>query len=189
MNKLFSEIPCLKGERVTLRGLTLADCDGLRELTEDEAVYRYLPAFLYEQQYEDKEYVIRHLYDECLKESLILGVFTQDGFCGLAEIYGYRAPLLKVSIGYRLLQKCWGKGLATETLGLMVQYLLEETDVKVITASTMIENSASANVLKKNGFKRVMHGVWEDWGFSKPTATDKWLRTVVGHRMQYRFRA
>ena len=34
--------------------------------------------------------VIRHLYDECFKESIILGVFMEGDFCGLAEIYGYR---------------------------------------------------------------------------------------------------
>lgn len=187
MVKLFSEIPCLKGERVTLRRLTPADADGLCELTESGNVYRYLPTFLFEKQYDDMQYVIEHLYDDCLKSSLILGVYLEDEFCGLAEIYGYRAPLLKASVGYRLLERSWGKGLATETLGLTVKYLLEETDVRIVTASTMLENQASANVLKKNGFKRVMHGVWEDWGFSEPTVVDKWLRTAVGYRRQYRF--
>ena len=151
MNKLFEEIPCLKGERVTLRRLTACDANALRELTEDTEVYRYLPTFLYENQYEDKSYVIDRLYDECINESLILGVFLEDTFCGLAEIYGYRAPLLKVSIGYRFLKKHWGKGIATETLGILVRYLLEETQIKIITASTMVENQASANVLRKNG--------------------------------------
>ena len=85
------------------------------------------------------------------------------------------------------MQRCWGKGIATETLGLMVRYLLEETDVEIITASTMLENQASANVLKKNGFRHVAHAVPENWGFALPTLTDKWLRTGAGYRMQYRF--
>lgn len=72
---LFSEIPVLIGERVTLRALTRRDAEGLRKLTKSEEVYRYLPAFLFEKRYGDAEYVIDHLYDECLKESLILGVF------------------------------------------------------------------------------------------------------------------
>lgn len=185
--KLFSEIPCLKGERIVLKRLTPDDADGLYQLTRSEAVYRYLPTFLFEKKYDDVGYVIDRLYDECLKESLILGVFTEDEFCGLAEIYGYRAPLLKASVGYRLLPEFWGKGIATETLGLLVKYLLEDTDVEVVTASTMIDNKASANVLKKNGFKRVSHGALENWGFQKPTVTDKWLRTGVGYRRQYRF--
>ena len=103
MKKLLSEIPCLQGERITLRALTAADASGLRELTEDAEVYKYLPTFLYETKYDDKEYVISHLYDECIRTSLILGVYVENAFCGLAEFYGYRAPLLKASVGYRLL--------------------------------------------------------------------------------------
>ena len=186
-NKLFSEIPVLKGKRVTLKALTLDDLDGLRELTQCDLVYRYLPTFLFEKQYNDKEYVINHLYDICLKESLILGVFLDGSFCGLAEVYGYRAPLLKASVGYRLLPQFWGQGIATETLGLLTGYILKETDVEIITASTMIENKASAQVLKNNGFRYVAHSIPENWGYADPVLTDKWIRTGAGYRRQYRF--
>lgn len=185
--KMFSEIPDLKGDRLTLRALTLNDADSLRELTESAEVYRFLPTFLFEQKYDDAEYVINHLYNECIKQSLILGVFTDDSFCGLAEIYGYRAPLLKASVGYRLLPRFWGQGIATETLGILVKYVLEETDVEILTASTMLENKASANVLKKNGFKRVARATPENWGYPHLTLTDKWIRTGAGYRRQYRF--
>ena len=177
MKKLFSEIPCLKGKRVTLRPLAADDADGLRELTESDAVYRYLPAFLFESKYEDKAEVIARLYDECIGDSLILGIFTDDAFCGLAEIYGYRAPLSKASVGYRLLERYWGKGIATEALGLLVKYLLEETDVRIITASTMAENHTSAHVLQKNGFRQLPDTEPEDWGYAEPIMAEKWLRT------------
>lgn len=188
MNKLFSDIPRIEGKCVILKPLTADDAEALRELTENDEVYRYLPTFLYEKKYEDKAYVIDHLYDECIKNSLILGVFVDDEFCGLAEIYGYRAPLKKASVGYRLMQRCWGRGIATETLGLMVKYLLEETDIEIITASTMSANKSSANVLKKNGFKRIGYTVFENWGYAKPIMTEKWIRTGAGYRRQYRFR-
>ena len=44
------------------------------------------------------------------------------------------------------------------------------------TASTMVENQASANVLRKNGFRLVVHEVGEDWGYGSPTIADKWIR-------------
>ena len=187
MKKLFSEIPAIKGDRVTLRPLTAADADGLRELTDNAEVYRYLPTFLYEQQYADKAYVIEHLYDECIESSMILGVYAEGEFCGLAEIYGYRAPLKKASVGYRLIERSWGKGIAAEALGLMVKYLLEETDVEIITASTMRENRASDNVLRKNGFVHIADITTEDWGYETPILTEKWIRTGVGYRLHYRF--
>lgn len=174
--KLFSEIPCLKGERLTLRHLTRADQAGLQELVDSPRVYRYLPTFLFEQKYPDVGYVIDHLYDECWKESIILGVFLGDEFCGLAEMYGYRDPIHKISIGYRLLERFWGKGIAGEALAMMIDYLYDETDIEIITASTMVENRASAHVLQKNDFQMVVHAADEDWGYDKPTVTDKWIR-------------
>ncbi|MBQ8305385.1 MAG: GNAT family N-acetyltransferase [Blautia sp.] len=176
MKKLFSEIPYLHSNRITLRQITPDDAAGLTELVNSPAVYRYLPTFLYEKKYPDIDDVIRHLYDECFQESIILGVFEEGCFAGLAEFYGYRDPIHKISVGYRLLERCWGRGIATETLRLMVEYLYGETDIEIITASTMVENQASANVLRKNGFTLVVHAVGEDWGYERLTITDKWIR-------------
>ena len=174
--KLFTEIPFLRGKRIVLRALRDADAPGLRKLTESQNVYRYLPTYLFEKKYPDAREVIRRLYSECFKESIILGVFWGEEFCGLAEYYGYRDPIHKISVGYRFLEECWGRGLATETLGLMIDYLYNETDIEIITASTMAENTASANVLRKNGFSLVAAHVGEDWGYGEPTIADKWIR-------------
>ncbi len=175
MKGLFSSPPVLQGRTLVLRPLVLSDAGDLERLTRQEAVYRYLPTFLFEQKYEATE-VIRRLYDEGLEESLILGVFAGNSFCGLAEVYGYRAPLRKASVGYRLLREKWGKGMATETLGMMIRELLENRGTEIITASTMVENQASAHVLQKNGFTLVNHAVDEDWGYPGPTSVDKWIR-------------
>ena len=174
--KLFSEIPYLKGDRLTLHGLTQKDAAALQELVDSPVVYRYLPTFLFEKRYEDVRTVIARLYDECWKESIILGVFRQDEFCGLAELYGFRDPIHKISVGYRLLDRYWGRGIASEALGLMVDYLYQETDIEIITASSMVENQASANVLRRNGFQLVVHGAEEDWGYEAPVIADKWIR-------------
>ena len=175
IKKLFPELPVLNGETVTIRPLTLDDADGLRELTGCEEVYRYLPAFLFEKKY-DVETVIERLYVECFKESIILGIFMEGEFCGLAEFYGFRDDAHKISVGYRLLERFWGQGIASEALGLMVDYLYGQTDIEIITASTMMENRASARVLEKNGFDLVVRASDEDWGYEEPTPSDKWIR-------------
>lgn len=175
MMELFSDPPILPGRNLCLRPLELRDTEALQRLTKQDAVYRYLPTFLFEKKYEASE-VIRRLYVEGLKESLILGIFQENLFCGLAEIYGYRATIHKASVGYRLLREMWGRGIATEALCLMVQELLVNRGIEIITASTMIENRASAYVLGKNGFTLVSHAVDEDWGFDTPTSVDKWIR-------------
>lgn len=175
MRELFPKPPILRGERLVLRPLGLADAEALQRLTRQEEVYRYLPTFLFEKKYPEAKEVIRRLYDECLRDSLILGVFWEERFCGLAEIYAYRAPIHKASVGYRLLREEWGKGIATEALGLMVRELQTVRGIEIITASTMVENKASGHVLMKNGFVLVTEAVDEDWGYPEPTPADKWL--------------
>ena len=173
--KLFEEIPHLESDRLMIRRLDHEDILSLKELIGNDQVYRYLPTFLFEKQFDDPRETIRKLYDECLQDSLILGVFSGGSFCGLAEMYGYRQPIRKISVGYRLLEECWGRGFATEALGLMLNCLTNQTDIDIVTASTMIENLASAGVLKKNGFVLVSHSMPEDWGYPQPTLTDKWI--------------
>jgi len=174
--KLFTEIPDIRDGRITLKALGHEDKKALKELVDSPDVYKYLPTFLFEKQYEDISYVISHLYDECFRMSIILGIFTEGSFCGLAELYGYREPIHKISVGYRILERYWGQGIATQTLKLLVDYLYNETDIEIITASTMIENQASAKVLIKNGFDLVIHAAPEDWGYDTPILADKWIR-------------
>ena len=178
--KLFDEIPTLENERILLRRLNDADAEDLRELAHSGRVYRYLPTFLFEQKYDDPHIVIQKLYTECFqaKESLILGVFLKaaGAFCGLAEFYGFKDSLHKTCVGYRLAEAYWGQGIATETVALMVDYLFGRTDIEIITASTMVENRASARVLEKNGFLMSVGAVPEDWGYGQPTIADKWFR-------------
>ena len=177
VKKLFSEIPYLQSEHLILKRVEQEDAEALEAFVKDPLVYRYLPTFLFEQKYEDVHEVIDRLYTECFQESIILGIYLKDTkeFCGLAEYYGYRDEYHKISVGYRILRACWGQGIATEALQMMLKYLLEETDIDIVTASTMVENHASAKVLRKNGFSLVAAAADEDWGYPEPTPTDKWI--------------
>ena len=176
IRRLFPELPTVTSERLLLRPLTLSDAADLHGLTEEEAVYLYEPTFLFEKQYSDPEEVINRMYDKAMKESLILGIFMEERFCGLFEVYSYKAWIHKASIGYRLKQEEWGKGIATEALESMKDELMRARGIRILTASTMLQNHASAHVLEKNGFKRVKHPVKEDWGFPAATPADKWIR-------------
>ena len=180
MMKLFDEIPYIEGEGIILRALEDKDADALGRLTGNDDVYKYLPTFLFERQYDDMHEVIRNVYGDQFvnKESLILAVCdAADGeFSGLAEFYGYKDSICKISIGYRLPEECWGRGIATRTVAAMVDYLYSVTDIEIITASTMVENKASFRVLEKNDFDLVVSGAEEDWGFDGMTLADKWVR-------------
>ena len=176
MKKLFSEIPYIESERLILRKIGEEDADGLSELMHSPSVYRYLPTFLFEKKYDDVHEVISRLYDECFQKSIILGVFMGNAFCGLAEIYGYREEAHKASLGVRLLERSWGKGVATEVVEALMRYLAEETDIRVVTTSTMVVNKAVNRVMERTHFLLVDSGVDEDWGYEQPTSVNKWAR-------------
>ena len=206
MKELFSKIPCIKGKKIVLKRIEESDAEVLAEMVKDPEVYRYLPVFLFEQKYEDIHTVLRKLYDECLEESLFLGVYLNEAtdmqavqdqpgrgsekerqaetirqtparnLCGIAEFYGYRPEMHKMSIGIRLRKQYWGMGLASEAIELMVRYLYEEAGIEIITASVMPENRASESALIKNDFDLVVSSVDEDWGFEQPVKVDKWIR-------------
>ena len=147
MKKLFDEIPYLEGEHVILRKIVEEDRETLWEMAHSSIVYRYEPTYLLEQQYSDMDQLFRDLYGECFekKRNLFLGVFLKENpaeLCGLAEFYDYRDHIHMVSIGGRLREKYWKNGIGTDIAKLMVDYLFKETDIEIITSSTMVENKS-----------------------------------------------
>lgn len=177
--KLFDEMPRLTGERIFARPFVPADAPALDEFTKDPEVYRYLPTFLYELKYEDKNQVIERMEEECFltKESILLAVFLKeepDKLVGILEIYNYEPEKEKASVGCRLAKAWWNKGIAAEGVCLLRDYLFEKTDVRKITAHIMKENIASEKMTEKCGFIKRWPDLTEDWGFDSPVIVDKY---------------
>jgi RimJ/RimL family protein N-acetyltransferase len=66
-------------------------------------------------------------------------------------------------VGYRLLQKHWGKGYATESAKAAVNYGFEEMKLNEIYGITNVENINSRKVLEKCGLTFIETFVWEGW--------------------------
>ena len=177
---LFDVFPVLESERLVLRELTLSDAEALDGFIRSPSVYRYLPTFLFEQSYADTREMIGRARTECFdtKQSILFGVCLRTdplSVIGLAEIYNYEPEKEKASIGYRLSERYWGRGIASESAALLKSYLLERTDVRKITAHVMAENAASARVLERNGFLLRWSGLREDWGRDLPVLINKYM--------------
>lgn len=103
------------------------------------------------------------------------GTEHRPEFCGVIELYDYRDHIHTVSIGCRMLPKYWGKGIATEAVPMIVDHLYSETDIEIVTASTMQDNDASNKTLEKCGFKKTTDSKEEDWGFGEDIPTKVWF--------------
>ena len=178
--ELFETYPVLENERIILRKMTETDADALGELAGNAKVYQYLPTFLFEQKYADPREVIARMDAECFdtKESILLGIYLKeesDRFTGIAEIYNYEPKKAKASIGCRLDDRYWGKGIATQTIHLLRDYLAQQIGLRTITAHIMCENKASAHACMKNGFLNKYPDLYGDWGFPQLSHTDKYV--------------
>lgn len=182
--KLFDEIPTLESDYLLVKKIEEKDAAILEEMFRNENVIRYLPTFLFENQYGDKRDAVREMYGDIFqkKKSLILGVFLKEGkMAGVCEIYNYDANWNKASIGYRLNEDSWHKGVATETVRLLVDYLFSGTEVKRITAHVMSENIYSSRALEKCGFRLRKKDALEDWGFEEPVTVNKYVLEKLGN--------
>ena len=178
--KLFDEYPSLTNGTVTIHKMTEDDAEALRRLASNKNVYRFLPTFLYEQKYEDKREVIARMDAECFetREGILLGVYLNsapDQMAGIAEIYNYEEKKSKASIGCRLDEPFWNKGIATQVVALLKEYLADRIGLKTITAHIMKENIGSAKTVQKNGFICKYPDVYGDWGWDELLCTDKYV--------------
>lgn len=85
------------------------------------------------------------------------GIFNNsDGdFIGMCLLRKYDGEDGKIELGYVLLRKFWGKGIASEMALIMIGYGFTHTDAKEIVAVTTLDNKSSQKVLEKAGLKRM----------------------------------
>ena len=182
MKNLFEEYPVLDNGNVCLKKLTNKDLEGIKKMILCEEVYRYVPPFVPERQCNgDIEYFINNMCEELFNDKIemILGIYLNNEFCGLLELYHYDSINNQISIGARINKEYWNKGLSNEFLSLIIKYLFNETNITTICASNMVDNISSGKSLEKNGFTRVNEGALEDWGFQNNVPVDKWVLKKV----------
>lgn len=179
MTALFETFPYLRNTRVILRKMTEADVEALEEITGNPNVYKYIPPFLYKKSRGNLLAAIRNCggRDFDKKKHIIAGVYLSEEperLAGLAEMFDYKVRKNQITIGYRLNETYWGRGIATDIVALMKAYLCGEAGIRTLKAFVMPENSASERVLLKNGFVREPAPVsGENWGGRETAILDE----------------
>lgn len=145
----------LETDRLLLRRFELQDYKDVYTFGSNEEVNRYtgdVPISSYEN-------AKKLIYDVWLNDYENYGygrlavIHKADnkliGFAGLK----FLPELNETDLGYRLLPRYWGKGLATEASQKIVDYGKNDLRLKRIIGIAMAENPASSRVLEKVGFK------------------------------------
>lgn len=153
---LFSEYPALEGEGIILKKIQEDDIDDFFAIHSSEKVYKFIPGKARKNVKTVKNMISHYERDFNKKKMIFLGIYMRspnNRLVGIAEIFDVDMTSDMVTIGYRLNPEFWGRGIATVTTRILVNFLLEDIKVNRVQAFVMPENNKSADVLKRNSFE------------------------------------
>lgn len=156
MNRnLYEQFPHIVTDKITLRKIVDSDIDNLFDIYNNEKLFQYTPVN-HKKNRTTVQNMIGHFDRDFHKQKeIFLGICLSDNLnkiIGVAEIFDYNREVNMVTIGYRLNEQYWGKGIATWTVKAMTDYLFNHIGINRIQAFVMPENIKSQYVLQRNGF-------------------------------------
>ncbi|HEX8562985.1 MAG TPA: GNAT family N-acetyltransferase [Flavobacterium sp.] len=145
-------------ERLLCREMLVSDVNGMFELDSNPEVHRYLgnnPVKTLEESHEWIREIRQQYLDNGIGRWAVIlkenGEFI--GWSGLKVERNVNGYDRFYDLGYRFIQRHWGKGYATETARAFVDFGFNELKLDVINAYTDFDNIASQKVLEKAGLK------------------------------------
>ncbi len=88
------------------------------------------------------------------KTRIVFAIILKEKDTFIGEISLHLEDSGKAQLGYWIGEPFWGKGICSEAVGTITKYGFDELDLKLIYASTHLENIASQKLLLKNRFKK-----------------------------------
>jgi RimJ/RimL family protein N-acetyltransferase len=175
----------LETERLLLRPLELEDADAMFAMDTNPNVHKYLwqnPT----QTKDETRGIIKMVQKQYLKNNI--GRFATilketDEFIGWTGIKYVNDHVENgntnfFDYGYRLDEKFWNKGYATEASICWLDYGFNEMKIEIMNAYTHFENKASNHILQKIGMKFIENYVdkeganWKWWQMENPNKID-----------------
>ena len=146
----------IETEKWIIRDIVPKDLDGIFELDSDPMVHKYLGKKPIKSKEEASAIIddIRKQYEKNgIGRSAIINKSDGDfvGWTGLKYEQNVRKDFSYYDLGYRLRQKYWGKGIASQTASIMLRYGFTTLKLKEISAGAHVENIASNRILQKIG--------------------------------------
>lgn len=162
----------IETQRLFFRELTDADADGMFELDSDPEVHRYLgnkPVTSMEQIHAAIAYINEQYKRNGIGRWAVILKETGEfiGWAGLKLHHNVNGRDQYYDLGYRFIQKYWGKGYASEAAIAFVDYGFTIMKLEKINAYADARNTASRKVLEKAGLKFIEtfeeDGVLQAW--------------------------
>jgi RimJ/RimL family protein N-acetyltransferase len=147
----------IETERLVLREILPTDENGLFELDSNPKVHTYLgnnPVHHIDQIRAVIQNIHQQYKDNGIGRWAIVDKQTNEfiGWTGLKFITETTNNHIHYyDLGYRLIEKYWGKGIATETTKATLKYAFEQMNITEVYAMCEVGNLGSKNVIEKSG--------------------------------------
>lgn len=157
----FSFLPFknLESERLLLRQMSPDDFNEVFEIRSNPDLMKYIPRPMLKKKEEALE-LISTINNKIIENEGINWAITlkpNNKLLGYIGHYKIKWDHFRSEIGYMILPEAQGKGIVSEAIAMIVQYGFHEMGMHSIEAIIDPENTASAKVLEKNGFKKEAH--------------------------------
>jgi RimJ/RimL family protein N-acetyltransferase len=147
----------LETARLRLRQWKAEDLDPFHSLNDDPEVMRYFPTVLTRSESDDLARRISGLIDEKGWGFWALETRDEGRFIGFTGLHAQETkfPFSPcVEIGWRLARAYWGKGLAAEAAGAVLDFGFRRLGLREIVAFTALGNGRSQAVMGRLGMVR-----------------------------------
>ena len=165
IDQIFVQFPEYETERLILRQIVSDDAPSIMAIFEDEAVTQYYDLYTFTRITESVE-LIEYFSESYRSERQIRwGIVRKEddrliGTCGFVALHNHRGE-----IGYDLAGAYWRQGYMTEALEALLEIGFDDMQFHRIEALVMVDNVASAGLLRKLGFTE--EGILRDYDFFK----------------------
>ncbi|MGV3465072.1 MAG: GNAT family N-acetyltransferase [Heyndrickxia sp.] len=154
IDALFTDIPVLKSNRITLGKISECHLDDVFDIYNNDRVFEFC-GIIPKHKKETVEKMIGHFERDFHKKSRIKwGIFNNEDqkLMGIIEAQNFNQKVNMVTIGYFLAEAFWDRGIATESVKVLLEYLFKKVQINRVQAEVMPLNFHSKKVLLKNGF-------------------------------------
>lgn len=162
---------------VSLRKLKLSDAERFATLANTKNIWQFMrDSFPYP--YSKNEAI--QFIDYCNEhtENHIFGIMYKNELVGATGLHAQDdINRYSMELGYWLGEAYWNKGIATQTVALILQYGFDNLDINRIFAGTLQSNLASAKVLEKNNFK--LEGITKQSAYKNSQFQDEYHFAIL----------
>jgi ribosomal-protein-alanine N-acetyltransferase len=150
----------IETEKFILREFLETDVQGIYALDSDPEVHKYLgnkPITSMDAALATIQHVRKQYEENGIGRWAIIDKASNEfmGWAGLKYEQNLRTNFNYYDIGYRLLRKYWGKGIASEAAKVSLEYGFNQLNLNEIFAAAQVDNAASNKILTNIGLKFV----------------------------------